>query len=92
MLHCTLHCAHALNNVVLMTVIEMVEILSGRVGKHSVERVKYVINNLLVLHLEIWIHFTHSQYIHLPSARENTDTTHDINMSYFTLTRVIFIP
>ena len=27
----------------------MVEILDGRVGKHSVERVRYVINNLLHL-------------------------------------------
>ena len=29
--------------------VEMVEILDGRVGKHSVERVRYVINNLLHL-------------------------------------------
>ena len=43
---------HFLNNVVITTVIEMfemVEILDGRLGKHSVERVKYVINNLLHL-------------------------------------------
>ena len=41
-----------LNNVVITTVIEMVEmveILYGRLGKHSVERVRYVINNLLHL-------------------------------------------
>ena len=44
-----LHCAHVLNKVVLTTVIEMVEILDGRVGKHSVELVRYVINNLLHL-------------------------------------------
>ena len=34
-----------LNNVVITTVIEMVEmveILDGRLGKHSVERVRYV--------------------------------------------------
>ena len=40
------------NNVVMTTVIEMVEmveILDGRLGKHSVERVRYVINNLLHL-------------------------------------------
>ena len=40
------------NNVVLTTVIEMVEIieiLDGRLGKRSVERVRYVINNLLHL-------------------------------------------
>ena len=41
------------NNVVITTVIEMVEIvemverLDGRHGKRSVERVRYVINNLL---------------------------------------------
>ena len=59
-LYYTLHTEHVyclsyrfLNNVVLTTVIEMVEmveILDGRLGKHSVERVRYVINNLL--HLE----------------------------------------
>ena len=41
-----------LNNVVITTVIEMVEmveILGGRLGKCSVERVRYVINNLLHL-------------------------------------------
>ena len=40
------------NNVVITTVIEMVEIveiLDGRFGKRSVERVRYVINNLLHL-------------------------------------------
>ena len=48
----TLHCARVLNNVVITTVIEMVEkveILDGKVGKRSVERVRYVINNLLHL-------------------------------------------
>ena len=43
---------HFLNNVIGTTVIEMaemVEILEGRLGKRSVERVKYVINNLLHL-------------------------------------------
>ena len=41
-----------MNNVVITTVIEMVEmveILDGRLGKRSVERVWYVINNLLHL-------------------------------------------
>ena len=41
-----------LNNVVITTVIEMVEmveILDGRLGKSSVERVRYVIKNLLHL-------------------------------------------
>ena len=55
----TLHTEHAyclnyrfLNNVVITTVIEMVEmveILYGRLGKRSVEQVMYVINNLLHL-------------------------------------------
>ena len=56
-LYYTLHTEHAyclsyrfLNNVVVTIVIEMVEmveILDGRLGKRSVERVRYVINNLL---------------------------------------------
>ena len=69
-----------MNNVVTTTVIEMVEmveILDGRVGKRSVERVRYVINNLL--HLEIWSHFTRTLYFHSPSARDNTDATHEIS-------------
>ena len=47
-----LHCTRVLNNVIITTIIEMVEmveILDGRVGKRSVERVRYVINNLLHL-------------------------------------------
>ena len=58
-LYYTLHTEHAyclsyrfFNNVVITTVIEMVEmveILDGRLGKRSVERVRYVINNLLHL-------------------------------------------
>ena len=58
-LYYTLHTEHVyclsyrfLNNVVITTVIEMVEIveiLDGRLGKRSVERVRYVINNLLHL-------------------------------------------
>ena len=58
-LYYTLHTEHAychsyrfLNNVVTTTVIEMVEmveILDGRLGKRSFERVRYVINNLLHL-------------------------------------------
>ena len=49
-LYYTLHTEHAyclsyrfLNNVVITTVIEMVETLDGRIGKRSVERVRYVI-------------------------------------------------
>ena len=55
----TLHTGHAdclsyrfFNNIVIPTVIEMVEmveILDGRLCKRSVERVRYVINDLLHL-------------------------------------------
>ena len=58
-LYYTLHTEHAyclsyrfLNNVVITTVIEMVEmveLLDARLGKRSVERVRNVINNLLHL-------------------------------------------
>ena len=58
-LYYTLHTEHScclsyrfLNNVVITTVIEMVEmveILDGRLSKRSVERVRYIINNLLHL-------------------------------------------
>ena len=55
-LYYTLHTEHAyclsyrfFNNVVTTTVIEMVEIFDGRLGKRSVKRVRYVINNLLHL-------------------------------------------
>ena len=58
-LYYTLHTEHAyclsyrfLNNVLITTVIEMVElveILDRRLGKRSVEQVRYVINNLLHL-------------------------------------------
>ena len=48
-LYFTLHCVRVLNDVVLITVIEKVEIMDRRVGKHPIERVRYVINNLLHL-------------------------------------------
>ena len=58
-LYYTLHTEHVyclsyrfLDKVVITTVIEMVEmveILDGRLDKRSVERVRYVINNLLHL-------------------------------------------
>ena len=44
-----LHCTCVLNNVVLTTIVEMVEILDGRVCKRSVEQVRYVINNLVIV-------------------------------------------
>ena len=36
-LYFMLHCAHVSNNIILTTIMEMVEILDGRVGKLSVE-------------------------------------------------------
>ena len=85
-LYYTLHTEHAyclsyrfLNNVVIATVIEMVEmvkILDGRLGKRSVEQVRYVIN---IGHCEIWSHFTHTLYFHSPSARDNTVATREIS-------------
>ena len=80
------------NIVVITTVIEIVEtfeILDGRLGKRSVERVRYVMNNITLDHCEIWSHFTRTLYFHSPSARENTVATRDYISSYFTLTRVI---
>ena len=77
-----LHLARVLNNVVITTIIEMVEmveILNGCVGKRSIERVRYVINNLLHFgHCKIWSHFTRTLYFHSPSARDNTDATRGI--------------
>ena len=81
-LYYTLHTEHAyclsyrfLNNVVITTVIEMVEmveILDGRLGKRSVERVRYG-------HCEVWRHFTRTLYFHSPSTRDNTVATREIS-------------
>ena len=84
-LYYTLHTEHAyclsyrfLHNVVITTVIttviemvEMVEILDGRLGKRSVERVGMW--NI------IWRHFTRTLYFHSPSARDNTVATREIS-------------
>ena len=89
-LYYTLHTEHAyclsyrfLNNIVTTTVIEMVEmveILDGRLGKRSVERVRYVIKQFITLgHCEIWSHFTRTLYFHSPSARDNTFATREIS-------------
>ena len=89
-LYYTLHTEHAyclsylfLNNVVIPTIIEMVEmveILDGRLGKHSVERVRYVKNNLLHLVIvKYGVNFTHTLYFHSPSARDNTVATREIS-------------
>ena len=83
-LYYTLHTEHAyclsyrfLNNAVITTVIEMVEIveiLDGRLGKRSVERVRYVIHNLLHLVIVKYgdISLVATLYFHSPSARDNT--------------------
>ena len=89
-LYYTLHTEHAyclsyrfLNNVVTTAVVEMVEmveILDGRLGKRSVELVRYVINNLLHLVIvKMWRHFTRTLYFHSPAARDNTVTTREIS-------------
>ena len=79
--YCLSYCF--LNNVVITTVIEMVEmveILDGRLGKRSVERVRYVINNIITFgHCEIWSHFTRTLYFHLPLARDITVATREIS-------------
>ena len=76
-----------MNNVVITTVIEMVEMvekLDRRLGKGSVERVRYVINKFITLgHFEIWSHFTRTLYFHSPSARDNTVATHEISRHNF---------
>ena len=60
--------------------VEMVEILDERLGKRSVEQVRYVTNNFVTLgHCEIWRHFTRTLYFHSPSARDNTVATHEIS-------------
>ena len=58
----------------------MVEILDGRLGMHSVEQVRYVINNLLHLVIVKYGHFTRTLYFHSPSARDNTDATREISL------------
>ena len=85
----TLHTEHAyclsyrfLNNVVITTIIEMVEmveILDARLGKRSVERVRYVINNLIHLVIVKYGDFSLVLYFHSPSARDNTVATHEIS-------------
>ena len=96
-LYYTLHTEHAyclsyhfLNNVVITTVIEMVEmveILEGRLGKRSVERVRYVINNLL--HLVI-VKYGDISFVLRISTRLRLSLLVK-NSSYSTLTRVISI-
>ena len=52
--------------VIIIEMVEMVEKLDGRLGKRSVERVRYVINNLL--HLVIVKYGDISLYFVFPLA------------------------
>ena len=61
----------------VIEMVEMVEILDGRLGKYSVERVRYVINNLL--HLFFVKYGARTLYFHSPSAHDNTVTTREIS-------------
>ena len=72
-LYFTLHCAWVLNNVVLSTALKWL-IMDGRVGKRSVERVRYVINNLVIVKYGV---ISLLVCMYLPLARENTDATHE---------------
>ena len=60
--------------------VEMVELLDARLGKRSVERVRYVINNLLHLvivksgDISLVLYISHSS-----SARDNTVGTLEIS-------------
>ena len=77
-----LHRALILNNVVITTVIEMVEmveILDGRVCNRSVERKVCNKQFINLGHCEIWSHFTRTLYFHSPSARDNSDASHEIS-------------
>ena len=75
-LYYTLHTEHAyclsyrfLNNVLITTVIEMVEMVEILDEKQFIT----------LGHCEIWSHFTRTLYFHSPSARDNTVTTREIS-------------
>ena len=58
----------------------MVEIMDERFGKLAVEHVRYVINNLLHLVIVKYGVITLVLcFFHSPSARNNTDITHEIS-------------
>ena len=52
--------------------VEMVEILDGRLGKRLVEQF------ITLSHCEIWNHFARTLYFHSPWARDNTVVTREI--------------
>ena len=61
--------------------------MDGRVGKRSVKRKVSNKQFTTLGHCEIWSHFTHTLFFHLPSACDNTEFTREI--SHHTLTHVI---
>ena len=66
--------------------VEMVEIIDGRLGKRSVERVRYVINNLL--HLVI-VKYGVISLVLCISTRLRLVTILSLLVKYFMLTHVI---
>ena len=80
-LYYTLHTEHVyclsyrfLNNVVTITVIEMVEILDGRLGKRSVERVRYVTRKMVPIPRRA-SSFLVVVFIHVDRKEEEEDRT-----------------
>ena len=62
--------------------VEMVEILDGRLGKRSVERVRYVIKKIITLgHCEIngVISLVHSYFVFPLAFGDNTVATREIS-------------
>ena len=90
----TLHRARVLDNVVVTTVIEMVEmveILDGRVGKHSVERVRYVINNLLHLVIVKYLVIFHADPCNKSYIYSDSRLNRPESVSLASLTRQLII-
>ena len=69
-----------MNNVVLTTVIEMVEMVEILMEDLvSVQLNEYGVRNKQFDHCEIWRHFTRTLYFHSPSAHDNTVATREIS-------------
>ena len=78
----TLHCARVLNNVVITTIIEMVEMVEILDEEFLIVQLRSKVckNQFITLgHCEIWSHFTLTLYFHSPSTRDNTDATREIS-------------
>ena len=63
----------------MVEMVVTVEIPDERLSKRSVERVSYVINNLLHLVIVKYSHFTRSLNFYSPSTRDNTVSTREIS-------------